>query len=112
MKLSETITARDWLVEQGLAKAGRGKFSKVAHEALKSAMAEGMTFSDYGKSDEESYETAPMVHPEGTARFKVGGSKVSMKNACNLCGYSLYWCGCETPVVFGKEVVISPMNQS
>lgn len=40
-------TKREWLAEKGLAKAGaRGKFSKVAHEALVKAVADGVVFDE------------------------------------------------------------------
>lgn len=39
-------TRRDYLVSLGLAKAGRGKFSRDALAALDKARAGGMTFSD------------------------------------------------------------------
>ena len=42
-------TQREYLVEKGLAKAGRGKFSKVAHEALAEATAKGITFGPVAK---------------------------------------------------------------
>lgn len=109
----KTTTAREFLVGQGLAKAGRGKFSNVAKEALAEAIAGGMEFSDYtikgssAKVEETSYETAPMTWPNGTARFKETGKKVSMSSACNGCGYSLNWCECATPRVYSKVVVIS-----
>jgi hypothetical protein len=41
------MKARDWLITQGLAKAGRGKLSKAAHAALQKAVADGKTFEDY-----------------------------------------------------------------
>lgn len=41
------MKARDYLVSKGLAKQGRGRMSREAHEALKAALAEGMIFSDY-----------------------------------------------------------------
>lgn len=37
---------RDWLVQQGLAKPGRGKFSNDAKAALAKAEAEGVVFDD------------------------------------------------------------------
>ncbi len=39
-------TKREWLVEQGLAKATRGRLSLAAHAALSKAIAEGVQFSD------------------------------------------------------------------
>lgn len=39
-------TKREYLVEKGLAKPGRGKFSTVAHEALAEAVANGVVFDE------------------------------------------------------------------
>lgn len=39
-------TRREFLVEQGLAKPGRGKFSFEAHAALADARAKGVVFDD------------------------------------------------------------------
>jgi hypothetical protein len=106
-------TAREFLVGQGLAKAGRGKFSNVAKEALAAAIEAGTEFSDYtiagrtAKVEQETYEIAPMTWPNGSARFVDTGKKVSMNSACNSCGYSLSWCECASPRVYSKEVVIS-----
>lgn len=44
-------SAREWLVPQGLAKPGRGKYSNAAKAALDAAVAEGTKFSDWPKSD-------------------------------------------------------------
>jgi len=111
----KTNTAREYLVGKGLAKAGRGKFSNAAKEHLSEAIAAGMVFSDYSEKGssakvnmtEESYEIAPMTWPNGSARFVENGKKISMKSACNSCGYSLGWCECATPRVYSKVVVIS-----
>ena len=40
------VTKREWLIEQGLAKAGRGRFSLPAKEALAEAIADGVVFDD------------------------------------------------------------------
>jgi histone H3/H4 len=40
------VTKREWLVSQGLAKAGRGKFSNDAKAALAKAISEGMEFDE------------------------------------------------------------------
>lgn len=41
------MKAREWLITQNLAKAGRGKLSRAAHEALQKAVKNGQTFEDY-----------------------------------------------------------------
>lgn len=105
------MKARDYLVEQGLAKSGRGKFSNAAKEHLHAAIATGMKFSDYGEeqvSEEIGYDMPAMTWPNGTARYRETKAKLSMKEACNDCGVSLYWCECRSPRVLGREVVISP----
>lgn len=107
-------TAREYLIGKGLAKPGRGKFSNVAKEELAKAIDAGTEFSDYtiagrtGKTEEQSYEIAPMTWPNGRAVVKETGKKISMKNACNGCGFSLNWCECPQPTVNMKEVVIFP----
>jgi hypothetical protein len=49
-------TRREWLIGQGLAVPGRGKFSKKAHEALDRARLDGVVFDD---------ETPATVEPAG-----------------------------------------------
>lgn len=39
-------TKREWLVSQGLAKPGRGRFSKAAVDALAAAEASGTVFDE------------------------------------------------------------------
>ena len=40
------VTKREWLVQKGLAKPGRGKFSKAAHDALAQAVKDGVVFDE------------------------------------------------------------------
>lgn len=125
-------TAREYLVEKGLAKAGRGKFSKVAHGALAEAIANGVKFSDYPKvgkpapvkSDTPKVEKAAgqkPVAPSGTAEILFpdeyrwpeaeyravsfdDGKKVvhGMAEVCNNCRVSLVMCACESPMIYGR----------
>lgn len=44
------MKAREYCVQLGLAKPGRGKLSANAHEAIKKAIVEGMIFDDYKDS--------------------------------------------------------------
>jgi hypothetical protein len=56
------VTKREWLVLQGLAKPGRGKFSNAAKEALAKAEASGTVFADpapAAKSDKPRTVKAP-----------------------------------------------------
>jgi hypothetical protein len=52
-------TKREWLVDQGLATAGRGRFSAAAKEALAKAEADGLTFSDSAKEVKGGDEAVP-----------------------------------------------------
>lgn len=42
-----TLKAREYAISKGLAKAGKGKLSKAAHEAIQLAILEGKEFEDY-----------------------------------------------------------------
>lgn len=126
-------TRREALVEQGLAKAGRGKFSKDALAWLDAQRAKGVKFSDDDgpvkpvkpTGPVESKPEAPKVidprltpvifpedyrFPENLYRAVawVDGKKVvhGMREACNTCGYSLTNHICELPVVHGVAVKI------
>ena len=124
-------TAREWLVSQGLAKPGRGKFSKAAHQALAKALGEGIKFSDYPKSANPApvktvkatgdkpaptpvkSSSVPDVmfedeyrYPEAdyqAVRFEDGKKIVhSMREVCNNCRVSLVMCGCEDTTIYGR----------
>lgn len=57
--------------------------------------------------EKEIIEPAAPVRESGLIATLADGTKISMKNACNLCGYSLEWCQHEKPIVFGQEVTVS-----
>lgn len=46
--------SRDWLVQQGLAKKGKGRLSFAAKDALKEAIANGITFDDIRQDDSDA----------------------------------------------------------
>lgn len=120
-------TKRDWLVSQGLAKPGRGKFSNAAKEALANAEANGTKFSDsttgptktgpvvsskaevVGNSDPTS---SPYVFPSDF-RFPEGeyravgsdGKTYSMRECCNTCRVSLTNHACNAPTIHDNMVV-------
>jgi len=54
-------------------------------------------------------EVPPEIWPEGESHavFDDDGKSCSMKNACNNCSVSLYWCHCNNTHVFGRPVTIS-----
>lgn len=56
---------------------------------------------------DEHIQVEPEFHPTGTQFSYADGTKVSPKSACQTCGYSLYWCKDETPIVLGRDVKIS-----
>lgn len=56
---------------------------------------------------DEVVEIAPKVYPEDTRFFYPDGTEISYKSACQTCGYSLYWCKDNPPIVLGKEVTTS-----
>lgn len=56
-------TKREYLVSLGLAKPGRGKFSKAALEALSRAMAEGMVFDEPEYKVQQAKTTGPVRVP-------------------------------------------------
>jgi len=125
------VTAREYLVDLGLAKPGRGKFSKVAHQALEKALADGKKFSDYPKavnpprikSEPKGDSPKPTPKPAGTGmpdiifpdeyrfpeaeyqavRYEDGKKIVhSMREICNNCRVSLVMCSCDNPTIYGR----------
>lgn len=124
-------TRRDYLVSQGLAKPGRGKFSREANAALDKARAEGVRFSDEvttevtkptgekvteTKAKPKGPEIAPYISPDDyrfpEAEYQAigvddDGKRVvySMREAC-WCGYSLVNHLCDMPKVYGRPVKI------
>lgn len=126
-------TRREYLVGLGLAKAGRGKFSKDALAALDAARAKGVKFSDDDapakpvkakaeiRTDEPKAEPvkdardtpymAPDEYrfPEGEYRavsWENGKRKVwSLRECCNVCRVSLVNHSCDHPTILGNIVV-------
>lgn len=110
-------TAREWLVSQGLAKEGRGKFSNDAKAALANAVKEGVKFSDYPKDTtasvevKEKKESKPKPsdnygeviysYPEESFKaIEIESGKVrSMREVCHTCRVSLVGHGCLTPTI-------------
>lgn len=125
-------TRREALVAQGLAKPGRGKFSKDALAWLETQRAQGVKFSDDDApvkpvkptgDDKPAPEPkpkdprdTPVLFPDEyrfpenlyqAVRFD-GKTRIvySMREACNTCSYSLTNHLCETPKVHGFAVTI------
>lgn len=109
-------TRREALVSAGLAKPGRGKFSKYAIAWLESQRANGITFSDDDKPVTKSVATKPKTdtgitdyvspsafpYPEDIYKA-VGedGKTYSMRECCNTCRVSLVGHGCLSPTIHG-----------
>lgn len=115
---------REWLVSQGLAKPGRGKFSNAAKEALAKAEAEGIVFSDAAPTTtapKSDAQVAPVVKSAGDtpyltpdeyrfpeAEYKaVGadGKTYGMREVCNTCRVSLVNHFCDSPTIYGNIAV-------
>ena len=108
------VTRRDWLVEKGLAKPGRGRMSKEAHEAINEAIANGMKFSDVKDSGDKPVKSEEVTKNalsgdffgETPAQIYFGNWKMtdrgktvtlSEKEVCSTCGISLGWHRCSNP---------------
>lgn len=123
-------TRREYLVEKGLAKEGRGKFSTEAKAELDRARAAGIKFSDEvvetvtkptGEKVTE-VKTKPKAeappwkspdeyrYPEGVYQAYYLDNKnrvmVGLREACQNCGLSLCDHRCNEPVVLGRLVTI------
>lgn len=88
-----TQSAREYLVSKGLAKDGRGKFSNAAKEELSQAMASGIKFSDWPKTEAKS-STAPTKTGNAT-RSATGNptgnstkTETVQKNGSGMVGYT------------------------
>lgn len=93
------VTKREYLVEKGLAKAGHGRFSNAAKEAIKAAINKGIKFDEGEAAGSGVDATAEPRHDrrEGMYVFQnPDGRKFerSHKTACVECGYSFQWCYC------------------
>ncbi len=91
------VTKREWLVTQGLAKPGRGKFSTAAHAALSRAASEGMTFDD---------DTAP-VKP--VVKIKTVGPV--MRDFKDLSPKAVRAWGIENPDLLPNGITVSPAGR-
>lgn len=123
-------TRREALITAGLAKPGRGKFSREAMAWLDAERAKGTKFSDDTTAPVVSAKRGPTKNsdvpnksteigeyvfpsdfrfPEGeyVAFARAGGKKVfySMREVCNNCGVSLVNHGCNSPVIHGNVVL-------
>lgn len=118
------MKARDYLVKQGLAKPGRGKFSNAGKDALTKAVAGGMSFDDFPNKvtavkptgaggqkpatvEPEVYDIPEFRYPEHQYRAieTRNGKPVerSMRCACNGCGLSLVVCWCSAPRIVAHD---------
>lgn len=112
------VTKRQYLIEKGLAKDGRGKFSNVAKEEIAKAINSGLKFDDpAGKTvvvvskDENGNEVqttkriadvpdVPDPRPDRPCGYYVfrnpDGSTFKRKHteACAKCHFSFQWCYC------------------
>lgn len=121
------VTKRQYLIEKGLAKPGRGRMSNAAREAINKAINKGVKFDEPEtgtktvtvKTKDEKGKTVvttkrvqdvPTVpdarpdRPNGTYVFEnEDGTKFNRgaATACVRCSYSLQWCYCpDGPVIY------------
>lgn len=94
------VSKREYLIEKGLAKPGRGRLSANAHEAIKEAINKGVKFTDGSEATESGIgatQAARTDMPEGIYVFRNPDGttfKRSHTNACFACNYSFRWCSC------------------
>jgi hypothetical protein len=112
------VTQREYLVGKGLAKPGRGRFSREAKAALAAAVAEGMIFTDTQTAPAPNIDQEPVEAPKpkdtGVPLFRVGGSDYKLRNvraltgltedgvtiafdSCSRCLGHLTLCSCKKP---------------
>lgn len=132
------MRAKEYAVSLGLATPGRGRMSREAHAAIKDAIEnKGMTFDDYfvkGQNKPETPKVSKPVKAEPVVKDSADGDnqyaqafmrypldqmfsgkdasgkthKVSGRNACMNCGYSLVGHSCNSPrVLIGSTEAIS-----
>lgn len=119
----KTMKAKDYAIELGLARPGKGRMSLDAHKAIRAAIDAGThTFPDYGVTkgatpkgivlDKDKGSDAPVLPVERadnygpafmrypldqmfTGKDSAGKVwKVSARNACRNSAYSIVGCGC------------------
>lgn len=93
------VTKREYLIQKGLAKEGRGRLSAVAHDEIKKAINKGIKFDEAGARSDAGIggETPRPIRPEGWYTFiNPDGRKFKRlhTNACVKCSWSFQWCGC------------------
>jgi len=112
-------TRRDYLVTLGLAKPGRGKFSRDALAALDDARAKGTKFSDdepkpepvkrekstNSVRKEDNYGEVVYTFPEASFKAYEKGTKIerSMRAVCYTCRVSLVGHGCKSPSIVSRD---------
>lgn len=100
------VTKREYLIEKGLAKPGRGRMSGAAHEEIKKAINKGIKFTDNTEVSGAGIggETKPprfdrpnglytFINPDGTTFKRLH------TEACSRCFYSFQWCYCVSGTV-------------
>lgn len=94
------VTKREYLVERGLAKPGRGRLSTKALEEIKKAINKGIQFTEPGETASSGIAETPEPRhdrPEGYYTFmNPDGTTFQRKHteACSRCRISLRWCMC------------------
>jgi len=129
-------TRREYLVTKGLAKEGRGKLSRAAHEEIARAVASGMEFSDLQDrpvvvkrtpkerpadgnvevTEENRYAGAFMRYPlDQVFKYDHEGKsyEITGRTACMTCGFSLvgHICNHAVGLTFHGQKELSPKGE-
>lgn len=95
------MNKREWLIARGLAKPGRGRLSKAAHDALLQAELDGIEFED----NQDIYIPAPIIPYVKTrdigdrlVGYTKEGWEVGFTN-CRRCSLHANYCQCKELLV-------------
>lgn len=103
------MNKREWLISRGLAKPGRGRLSKEAHDALAEAERNGVEF-DEGQAVEE-WKPAPTVPYTKTRlirRHLIGYTEEGWEvgfDTCRRCALYVNYCNCKEGILTPSIVV-------
>lgn len=99
---------REWLIARGLAKPGRGRLSREAHEALEQAIADGVVFTDTKETKYELPPIEPYKKIRSIKRHLIGYTEegwVVGFDTCGRCSLYVNYCQCKEGVKVPSIVV-------
>ena len=99
---------REWLIARGLAKPGRGRLSKEAHEALELAVLDGVQFNEGAIEEYVVPEIEPYVRTRNLKKHLIGytieGWEVGF-DTCRRCALYMNYCQCKEGILHPSIVV-------